>query len=234
MKHVFHFLSLVIVLSLLIAPAANAGDKSIALAVKVIKDVSRKSETIDWTQTKKGDLIYSGDQVRTGDRSVAIVKFTDNSILRVREQSELQITGEQKDNVLQKNIHLTKGQFSFDIRKQQDNEKFIFSSPTSVAAIRGTQGTMTRSDSGDIIVVLEGLVNLVNTSANTSLDINAGETGLSYDDGRIVVRKSTGSEKDGARQSINAANGRGKENILDIDLKDAQNNKKRLHIRYKE
>ncbi len=212
----------------------HAAEKSIALAVKVIKDVSRKTETIDWTQAKKGDLIYSGDHVRTGTHSVAIVKFSDNSILRVRENSELQIIGEQKDKNLEKNVHLTKGQFSFDVQKQKDNEKFIFTSPTSVAAIRGTQGTFTRVDSGDVVVVLEGLVNLLNTINNTSMDIGAGQTGVSYDDGRVVVRKSTSSETDGAQQSINSGNGQGKEKVLDIDLKDAQNNKKRLHIRYKE
>jgi len=221
-------------LSVLMLVPAVAGDKSIALAVKVIRDVSTKTETIDWTQTKKGDLIYSGDHVRTGDRSIAIVKFTDNSILRVREQSELQIIGEQKDSVLQKNVHLTKGQFSFDIQKQTENEKFIFSSPTSVAAIRGTQGTFTRLDSGDVVVVLQGLVNLINTVTNTSTDIGAGQTGVSNDNGTVTVHTSTKSETDAAQQSVNAGNGGGKINILDIDLKDAQNNKKRLHIKYKE
>ncbi len=223
-----------VLLAALLMSGVDAGEKSIALAVKIIKDVSRKTETIDWTQAKKGELIYSGDQVRTGDRSIAIVKFTDNSLLRVREKSELQILGEQKDGALQKNVHLTRGEFSFDIQKQQENEKFIFTSPTSVAAIRGTSGSMTRIDSGDVVVVLEGLVNLVNTSSNTGMDIGAGQTGISYDDGRIVVRNSTRGEATGARQSLNAATGNGKENILDIDLKDDRNNKKRLHIRYKE
>jgi len=233
MKHYLRIVTFVCAIALF-ALYAQAGEKSIALAVKVIKDVSRKTETIDWTQAKKGDLIYSGDHVRTGPHSIAIVKFSDNSILRVRENSELQILGEQKDKTLEKNVHLTKGQFSFDVQKQRDNEKFIFSSPTSVAAIRGTQGTFTRVDSGDVVVVLEGLVNLLNTINNTSMDVGGGQTGISYDDGRIFVRNSTSGERDGAQQSVNSGNGQGRENTLDIDLKDAQNNKKRLHLRYKQ
>lgn len=226
-------LILILLGGLLTTLPTDAGEKTIALAVKVIREVSRRTETIDWTQAKKGDMIYSGDQVRTGERSIAIVKFTDNSILRVREKSELQILGEQKDGALQKNVHLTKGEFSFDIQKQE-NEKFIFSSPTSVAAIRGTAGTMMRLDSGDVVVVLEGLVNLLNTLSNTSLDVGPGQTGVSYDDGRIIVRESTSGESDEARHSVNAGNGSGKENLLEIDLQDNQGSKKRLRIRYKD
>ncbi|MBI5215579.1 MAG: FecR domain-containing protein [Ignavibacteriae bacterium] len=211
----------------------TAGEKSIALAVKVIREVSRRTETIDWASVKKGELMYSGDKVRTGDRSIAIVKFTDNSILRVREKSELQILGEQKEGALEKNVHLTRGEFSFDIQKQE-NEKFIFTSPTSVAAIRGTRGTMVRLDSGDVVVVLEGLVNLLNSISNTGVDVGPGQTGISYTDGRVFVRDATSNETDDARRSINAGSGTGRENLLDIELKDDGNNKKRLRIRYRD
>jgi ferric-dicitrate binding protein FerR (iron transport regulator) len=211
----------------------TAGEKSIALAVKVIRDVNRRTETIDWASVKKGEMMYSGDKVRTGDRSIAIVKFTDNSILRVREKSELQILGEQKDGALEKNVHLSRGEFSFDIQKQE-NEKFIFSSPTSVAAIRGTRGTFVRLDSGDVVVVLEGLVNLLNSISNTGVDIGAGQTGISYTDGRVFVRDATSNERNNAQRSVNAGSGSGRENLLDIELKDDQNKKKRLRIRYRD
>ncbi|MBI3193256.1 MAG: FecR domain-containing protein [Ignavibacteriae bacterium] len=211
----------------------TAGEKSIALAVKVIREVSRRTETIDWASVKKGELIYPGDKVRTGERSIAIVKFTDNSILRVREKSELQLLGEQKEGALEKNVHLTRGEFSFDIQKQE-NEKFIFTSPTSVAAIRGTRGTMVRLDSGDVVVVLEGLVNLLNSISNTGVDVGPGQTGISYTDGRVFVRDATSNETNDARRSINAGSGSGRENLLDIELKNDRNNKKRLRIRYRD
>ncbi|TAK51297.1 MAG: hypothetical protein EPO24_16060 [Bacteroidetes bacterium] len=233
MKRTLIAFTLLALAGLFLVGTSGAADKSIALAVKIIRDVSRKTETIDWTAAKKGEMIYSGDHVRTGERSIAIVKFTDNSILRVREKSELQVLGEQQDGTLQKNVHLTKGEFSFDIQKQE-NEKFIFTSPTSVAAIRGTAGTMTRLDSGDIVIVLEGLVNLLNTFSNTSQDVGPGQTGFSYDDGRIVIRESTSNEANGARRAVNSANGSGKENLLDIEVQDEQNNKKRLRIRYRD
>ncbi|MBI3189884.1 MAG: FecR domain-containing protein [Ignavibacteriales bacterium] len=233
MKKILFAVSLLLATGLWMSLMINAGEKSIALAVKVIREVSRKTETIDWTTAKKGELIYSGDHVRTGDRSIAIVKFTDNSILRVREKSELEILGEQKDGGLEKNVHLTRGEFSFDIQKQE-NEKFIFTSPTSVAAIRGTRGTMVRLDSGDVVVVIEGLVNLLNSISNTGVDVGPGQTGISYTDGRVFVRDATSNETTNAQRSVNAGNGGGRENLLDIELKDDQNNKKRLRIRYKD
>ncbi len=233
MKKILMTVSLLLAVGVWMSLMTNAGEKSIALAVKVIRDVSRRTETIDWAAAKKGELIYSGDQVRTGERSIAIVKFTDNSILRVREKSELQILGEKKDGGLEKNVHLTRGEFSFEIQKQE-NEKFIFSSPTSVAAIRGTSGTFVRHDSGDVVVVLEGLVNLLNSISNTGIDVGPGQTGMSYTDGRVVVREATSNETNNAQRSVNAGSGSGRENLLDIELKDDSNKKKRLRIRYKD
>jgi len=212
--------------------APPAGESTIALAVKVIHDVSRKPAALDWTTAKKGDFLYSGDQIRTGERSIAIVKFKDNSMLRVRESSELKLFGEQKEGVFSKTVSVTQGEFSFDIEKQKGNEKFTFSSPTSVAAIRGTRGTMHRGSLGDKVVVLDGLVNLLNSLSNKNVDVNSGETGESNDDGTIFTRKSTPDEINAAREAIDAGRGNGKSRQFDIELKDKDNNKKKLRIKY--
>ncbi|MFI5252914.1 MAG: FecR domain-containing protein [Bacteroidota bacterium] len=207
-------------------------DNTIALAVKVIHDVSKKAANLDWATAKKGDFLYSGDQIRTGERSIAIVKFKDNSMLRVRESSELKLFGEVKEGVFSKTVNISHGEFSFDIQKQKENEKFTFSSPTSVAAIRGTKGVMDHSSDGDQVVVLEGLVNLLNSLSNKNVDIAAGETGESHSDGSIFVRKSRSGEVDSTRNAINAGHGAGTIKQLDIELKDGDNNKKKLRIKY--
>jgi hypothetical protein len=209
-----------------------AGENTIALAVKVIHDVSRKAADVDWTTAKKGDMLYSGDQVRTGERSVAIVKFKDNSMLRVRESSELKLFGETKDGVFSKTVNVSHGEFTFDIEKQKSNEKFMFSSPTSVAAIRGTKGTMHHGDIGDKVVILDGLVNLLNSFSNKNVDVGTGETGESNNDGTIFVRKSTPDELNAAREAIDAGRGTGKSKQFDIELKDKEGNKKKLRIKY--
>lgn len=223
---------LLYVCSIVVDSVANENNK-IALAVKVIRDVSRKTEAIDWTTAKKGDLLYSGDQVKTGDRSIAIVKFMDNSMLRVREKSELKIYGEQKEGKFSKTVQVSRGEFTFDIQKQE-NEQFTFSSPTSVAAIRGTEGTMNTSESGDFITIIDGLVNFFNSISNNNVDVGSGQTGISRPDGTIEVRGATQEEIDEARRALEATRGSGAEKELNIQLLDKEGKKKDLRIRYRE
>lgn len=213
------------------APAGGEG--TVALAIKVVQDVSRKTVELDWAKAKKGDFLYSGDQVRTGERSIAIVKFKDNSMLRIREKSELKLFGEEKNGVFSKTVHVDRGQFSFDIQKQQ-NEQFTFTSPTSVASIRGTQGSMQSGEGQDLITVLEGLINLLNSFSNNSLNVGAGQTGISRRDGSIEVRDSSPEEQNRASNELRAGRGAGTEKQLDIELRDDQGNKKLMRIRYRD
>jgi len=208
-----------------------AGDKEVALAIKVIHEVSKKTGDIDWTTAKKGDFLFSGDQVRTLARSIALVKFKDNSILRVRENTELKIYAEQKDGKLQKNVNVTRGQFTFDIQKQE-NEVFTFTSPTSVAAIRGTAGNMGFNIDGDMITVLHGLVNLFNSISKNAVDVGEGQTGVSNKDGTIYVRDASQNEKDDAQNSLNTSHDRGKIQELSLQLRDKGGNTKHLKIQY--
>lgn len=219
--------------SLFLAGFTFPGEGMIALAVKVIQDVSRKTESIDWTKAKKGDFLFSGDLVKTGDRSIAIVKFKDNSMLRIRHSSELKLFGEEKEGVFSKTVNITRGEFTFDIKKQE-NEKFTFSSPTSVAAIRGTEGTWSTSEDEDVLIVLDGLVNLLNTLSNNSVDVGGGQTGISGTDGTVRVRESTPAETEAAQKALRAGQGTGNEKQMDIQMQDADGNKKTMRIRYRD
>lgn len=210
------------------------GKTSAALAVKVIQDVSRKTAEIDWTKAKKGDYLYSGDQLRTGERSIAIVKFIDNSMLRVRENSELRLFGETKNGVFSKTVHVDRGQFSFDIEKQKQNEQFTFTSPTSVASIRGTQGYMTTSEIEDHVTVIDGSVSLTNSFSNRSVNVDAGQTGTSRRDGSVDVRPASPEEQNRAKNEIRAARGAGVEKTLEIELQDPQGKKSLMRIRYRD
>lgn len=215
------------------AALAQSG-KGAAIAVKVIQDVSRKTAEIDWTKAKKGDYLYSGDQLRTGERSIAIVKFIDNSMLRVRENSELRLFGERKNGVFSKTVHVDRGQFSFDIEKQQHNEQFTFTSPTSVASIRGTQGAMASTEGEDRITVIDGLVSLTNTLSNQSMDVGAGQTGTSRRDGTVEVRPASLEERNRAQSEIRAARGTGVEKTIEIELQNPQGKKSLMRIRYRD
>ncbi len=208
----------------------HSENATVALITKTIQVVNRKSPPNDWITAVKGDPLISGDQLQTGKKSLAIVKFIDNSIIRVRELSELIIGGQSTaPGMLSKVIQLNGGTFGFDVKKQKQNEQFRFTSPTSVASIRGTKGKMNGGKGNDTLVVTEGLVNFKNTTSNNEVDVPAGFIGFSNQDGSISSRKATEQELADAN---NAATG-GTLHELNFELKDSQGNKKDLKIKYK-
>jgi hypothetical protein len=206
----------------------HPANTTVALITKIIQDVSKKSENSDWKKAMKGEPLISGDYVRTGERSLAIVKFTDNSLLRVREQSEVRIGGEIAGGAFSKEVNIERGGIGFDVKKQQ-NEQFRFTSPTSVASIRGTKGKLITGPDGDTLTVTEGTVNLKNNSSNKDVDVPKGSIGFSNPDGSLSSRNATQDELSDAN---NAATG-GSTNELNLEMRDSQGNKKNLKIKYK-
>ncbi len=136
---------LIIVLSAIFASAnifaQQNNETPVALIKKIIKDVSYKQiDATDWEIAKTGDPLKNGEQVKTGFKSLALVLFTDGTgLLRVRENSIMYIYGDRDGKKLNKNTFIEKGLIGFDVNKQ-DIEEFKFTTPTAVAAIRGTAG----------------------------------------------------------------------------------------------
>ena len=205
-----------------------SGPRTIALITKVVPEVSRRSATTEWAKAARGDQLISGDRVRTEKRSLAIIKFMDNSIVRLREQSELTITGEVAGNKPSRVIGLSKGGFGFEIQKQH-GDQFRLTSPTSVASIRGTRGKLSGGQGFDTLVVTEGLVNFRNNVSGKDIDVAAGYIGFSNQDGSLTSRQATAQELADANS---AATG-GTDNELRLELKDSQGNKKELKLKYK-
>ena len=168
--------------------------------------------------------------MKTGEKSVAVIKFKDNSMLRVRERTEVMLSGTQQGTSFSKSTQVDRGIIGFNIKKQQQGEEFRFSSPTSVASIRGTSGQFGIEDSGDKLVVLDGQVRLTNKISSQFIDVGAGYTGLSSGDGKVQLRVSTPEEKQAAEVLSRIVE---QENKLDIELKDGNGNQKQIEIKYK-
>ena len=98
---------------------------SLALVFKTVLDVTKRAPANDeWLKATRGEPLASGDQVKTGDRSLAVVKFLDNSILRVRAQSLLTVSGEGLRGAQIRTIELNAGAFGFEVKKQKVDEQF--------------------------------------------------------------------------------------------------------------
>ena len=224
--------------ALLLAPAlsATAGSPpaagtTVATLSKAIADVTRKEPDREWQKAKMGELLNTGDRLKTGERSVAIIKFKDNSLVRVREESEVIVTGTMSGNAFSKSVTIDQGGLGFNVAKQRAGEEFRFTSPTSVASIRGTGGEFITSHDGDTLIVLNGTITFSNNASSRSLDIGAGYTGISQPDGNLLSRLATDDEKKSAEDAIRTGDQPMK---LEFELRDGQGRTKNLRIDYKQ
>jgi hypothetical protein len=124
-------------------------DTPILQVKKIIKDVTFKEnrEQSDWGKAKVGITLSDGGQVKTGSSSLALVHFIDGSgLLRVRENSVLNVYGSSKNKKMSKETFINKGIVGFEVNKQAEDEEFKFTTPTVVASIRGTDGFIEHND----------------------------------------------------------------------------------------
>lgn len=142
-----------------------------AIVTKVIQNVEHKSGDTDWALTKPLTQLETSDVLRTGERSLAIVRFLDGSNLRVREKTTITIFADKKSNGLSKNTRVDAGKMRFETVKQMGDDEFLITTPTAVASIRGTKG---------VVYVLED-----------------GATMLTLDSGRVDVRATLGAMQSG-------------------------------------
>lgn len=151
-----------------------AGDGPVAIVMKTIKDVQVKKNKSGWESAKIGVPLATNDEVKTGDKSLALIKFTDNSILRVRENSDLKIYADKKQNDLSKNTYIDKGKVGFQVTKQE-NEEFKFTTPTMVASIRGTDGYFNVDEDGNTLLVCNtGTINVQATQGEKNTGVLTG------------------------------------------------------------
>jgi hypothetical protein len=149
-----------ICLSFLLASSLSAGNfpfgSSVAQVVKLVKDVSvKKSSEAKIENAKIGTVISDGGQVITKSKSLALIKLTkDNSLLTVRENSILNIYERKDAKGINTITNIEKGTLNFKVQKQEVGDGFQFITPSAVASIRGTSGTID-SDTSETEILLE-------------------------------------------------------------------------------
>jgi hypothetical protein len=182
MKRSFTLVIIVIVAALLAAPAWNFQDKKpiAAYVMKVVNTVERRAgSTQGWTKAVLLSELKAGYEVRTQEKSFAMIKFADDSKVSVREKSIITISGEVAGGkILNRDVYIERGRTSFEVKKQQ-TEQFRFTSPISVASIRGTEGgtgfdpALGQAD----ITIITGVAEFSHTSSGCKVDVTPGMTG---------------------------------------------------------
>ncbi len=161
----------------------------IAIATKALGLVEiEKKGTPGFNKLKPGTILNDGDRIKTGSDGFALVIFIDDkSQLKIKEESEVTITGKKIASTISKNIRMDNGTVRAQVNKQRKGE-FVIQSTTSVASVKGTDfWFIANSEEGDMLIGIEGIVDLFNVISGLNVDVTAGNTGTSDDSGNLDV-----------------------------------------------
>jgi hypothetical protein len=180
-----------------------------AYIVKVIRDVNMKSPTTGWQKAIPLSKLKSGYEVQTDKGSLAMILFTDQSKLILREKSIVTIKGEvQGKEILSRSVHMDRGNMIFNVKKAE-TEQFRFSSPISVASIRGTEGGYNTGGNADFFTISHGLAEFTNSISGRSANVSTGNTAIADSSGGMNLRKANKKELDNIANGAAAGGGQG-------------------------
>ena len=153
-------------------PAGGTDRAGLVLTVEGTVEAS-KAGTVQWSTASTNLVLGFGDNLRTGPRSRATVRLSDLSIIRVNENTVLEIRSqtETKTSLLD----LKSGSTYFFNRSKPASMQFH--TPLVSGAIRGTEFNLAAGGDGrTVVTLLEGEVALDN--ALGGLVLQSGEQGI--------------------------------------------------------
>jgi hypothetical protein len=180
----------VLLAALSLGQKANDEKKEIsAYITKVVRDVQVKTPSGDWEKVNRTRTLKSGYEVKTQPKSLAVILFADESKLILREKSIATIKGQVRGKeILDRSVHVNQGSMIFNVKKGE-REQFRFSSPISVASIRGTRGLLNTHASVDSFTIYDGLAELTNSLSGKKGTVGPGQTAVSDSSGNFRIAK---------------------------------------------
>lgn len=88
---------------------------------------------------RPGMTINTGDTVITGERSLAIISFSRGSMVKMRQNTRLKVTGEIEAGRESPALFLQSGSVFSKILKREPGESYRIQTKTIVASVRGTE-----------------------------------------------------------------------------------------------
>lgn len=205
------------------APAQTA--KDVALMIKTSGTVEvNKSTNGGWQTASKGTRLDAGNQVRTGEASLAALVFIDDkSLLKVRDNSTVTINGKRENNRISKTISMEAGQLWAKVTKGQT--QFRVETPSGVAAVKGTEFYAVLDEAGNFFIFCtDGLVELFNRLGRVMVE--QGFTGVCNENQAPETNPTD------LNQLPNWGSEGGQGGELEIEFQDENGNKKKLKIQY--
>ena len=180
-KHVFGSLLVL----LLFSPLESADKIAVTMKVSGTVDIEQSGSS-GLSALKPGTILSDGDRIMTGKNGfAALIYIDDKSMVKIMGNTEVIIKGRLSAGSIAKQVNIDHGTLRAQIHKQRKGD-FVIQSSTSVASVKGTDFWFISDPiTGDMLIGLEGLINLTNLISGESSDVGAGTTGSSLPDGSV-------------------------------------------------
>ena len=164
-------------------PVAGAADECGKLASVQNRVETRTVANSAWSPSTLDQMLFARDRVRTGEASRAAILYTDQTLHRINEKSEVEVMPPDAGNPGV--LRVISGQHYFSSRRPKDYGRI--ETPTVTAAIRGTEFVVDVAEGGaTTITMIEGLVDASNSFG--SLQVSAGEAAF-VEPGKAPVKR---------------------------------------------
>jgi len=155
---------------------------SIPLAGKSPGDIKPVAFT-PWKKAKRLQDVFATDEFRTSRRSRVKILFSDNSLMALGPNSQLEVLSylyQPEKKLRQGKIKVKQGLYMYVINKSQSHKdsEIRIVTPTANIAARGTAGYLSVSDINTIVANESGTVEVSNIDLSVSGTVTVGESQL--------------------------------------------------------
>lgn len=161
---------------------------TVALTMKTTGEVlHRRVDAPAFETLRKGLPLLDGEVVATGQDGLAIALFLDDkSQLKIKNNSEVEISGLRQEGVISKRVNMAFGSMKATVGEQ--TRDFVITTPTSVASIKGTEFWLLSDPTlGDVLISIAGSVELTNVVSGAVHSVQPGTVVQSTQEGEINV-----------------------------------------------
>ncbi|WDE98341.1 NPCBM/NEW2 domain-containing protein [Lentisphaera profundi] len=136
---------------------------------------------------RKGDPLYSKDQIYVQNESSLGMKYLDGSTLKFSSQSFVRLS----ETEGQKRVELFSGVLDADIAKQPPGKDMIITTEHSECEVIGTQFTLSSSNVSSLLDVTEGAVRYNKIKSDKSVMVEADHYASASQDESLELNKNT-------------------------------------------
>ncbi len=146
-----------------------------------------KKGAAGWTAAQDKMPLETGDKIKTGDKSAVTIKW-EKGVINLEEKTEFGVKEyTQKDEQITTSLELTLGKLKAKVDKLNQGSEFKVTTPTSVAAVRGTFFGLWvyeyLSELFSRLDVWDGIVNFGDLDSDENYDVKGGQYATGGDEG---------------------------------------------------